>query len=920
MKNLTIGPYWAKKSEKDGAYFWLSLDQHLKDTSAMAGILWDRWLSQSQKTNILKDLDSSDPEAGKNLTMFVAFIHDFGKLTPYFQAKKSRWSTEDLEDMLIEKLIDYGHLGLDNYSIKINSASSTLDKALIHHSGLGHLLLNNLGLDDSICVLVSGHHGKALDTRPNDEILSYPSTFYQDENDESVQDLWKKEQKKLLDLALSLGGYASIQDVPSINHSSQIILSGLVIMADWLASNEDLFPLAMVHDHTIRDSKDRAELAWQKWNKSSMWIPEESIDPQDIYKKRFSFIEEPKSAQDKVARCIAQATDPGIAILEAPMGMGKTEAALVMAEIMAFKTKSSGLYFALPTQATSNAIFPRIKNWLEGLNATDGPYGIGLVHSKAHLNDDYMNLMANTNEDAEVDRLVVNEWFSGSKRSILNDFVIGTVDQVLMMALKTKHLMLRHLGLSKKVVIIDEIHSIDLYMSTYMYRALEYLGYYHVPVVILSATLPAAMRENLVRSYMKGRGVKTSKIKENLKNYDPKSYPILTYSDSDTIKFYLDFAQEEDKKVEIIDIKEDQIIDLAKDAMASKAFAGIIVNSVKKAQEIAKTLAQVLGEDQVILIHSRFIDSQRPRLERQILDMVGKGTDRSNPKVVVGTQVLQESLDIDFDLLITELSPMDLLIQRIGRLHRHKANDHLRPDDYKTPKVYLLGRDESFEFDEASMAVYGGYILARTQHYLKDHILVPSQISDLVQNTYQDEDITVEESLQETYDLMKIKEERKLKDKEFKANTYKVNSPKKRQSLFKRDPGLMGWQENPENSSEAKAQARVRDIQDSIEIIALKKIGDGYGIFGTDEDISGSIGDYDLNKKLANETIRITLYGNIDQVIDELEDYNLNYLANWQDEIWLQGSLGLVFDEENRTTLGGVEYIYDEKYGLIKGG
>ena len=161
------------------------------------------------------------------------------------------------------------------------------------------------------------------------------------------------------------------------------------------------------------------------------------------------------------------------------MGAGKTEAALVCAEILAAKTKRTGVFFALPTQATSDGIFPRLLDWIKNLD-TDSVHAIELAHGKAQFNEDYQALRlfggdANVGED-EDDGVIVHQWFGGPKKTLLADFVAGTIDQLLLAALKQKHVMLRHLGLAGKVVVIDECHAYDAYMGQYLYRALNWLG------------------------------------------------------------------------------------------------------------------------------------------------------------------------------------------------------------------------------------------------------------------------------------------------------------------------------------------------------------------------------------------------------------------------------------------------------------
>lgn len=207
------------------------------------------------------------------------------------------------------------------------------------------------------------------------------------------------------------------------------------------------------------------------------------------------------------------------------MGVGKTEAALAVAEILGQKAGSGGIFFGLPTQATANGLFPRLMKWAEQ-QSENVKLGIRLAHGAVELNEDYQQLIkgsaSSVGEDEE-NNLVVHSWFEGRKVALLADFVIGTIDQLLMAALIQRHVMLRHLGLAGKVVIIDEAHSFEMYMESFLERALEWLGTYHAPVIVLSATLPQKRRFDLIKAYL---GKKD--MDENADWCNTAGYPLFT--------------------------------------------------------------------------------------------------------------------------------------------------------------------------------------------------------------------------------------------------------------------------------------------------------------------------------------------------------------------------------------------------------
>ena len=183
---------------------------------------------------------------------------------------------------------------------------------------------------------------------------------------------------------------------------------------------------------------------------------------------------------------------------------------------------------------------------------------------------------------------------------------------------------------------------------------------------------------------------------------------------------------------------------------------GIVLNTVKKAQELAKICIDEFGQENVSLLHSSFIATDRYQKEKELIETIGKNGDRPKFKIIIGTQVIEQSLDIDFDLLITDLAPMDLILQRMGRLHRHRRND--RPEKLKLPKVIILNCS-GYDFDEGSAHVYDPFILFRTEYYLPDKINLPNDISHLVQLVYKDNDLKLEDKDNEVYKEYKIKSE-----------------------------------------------------------------------------------------------------------------------------------------------------------------
>lgn len=912
---------WAKKEEKDGLMYWLPLTVHLEDTGRIMGLLWEHWMSEGQKITIADDTD-----IGKQIAIFIGAIHDIGKASPAFQLKKGFANSKDLDKELIEKLVRVGFIGIDSPDL-LSSPEKT------PHGLAGEVILSVLSdrfkKENDIGSIVGGHHGRPIDNKSiiSETLASYKKNLFQSENEDSdIYKKWLGLHTEILNNALKSSSFKRCEDVPVLSQPAQAMLLGLLTMADWIASNTYFFPLIGIFDDTDIDMDKRCEHGFTKWrysNQSDMWLPEIYADCNGLFKERFGF--EPRDVQSIFAQTISDAKNPGLVILEAPMGLGKTEAALVGAEELAVKSGRSGLFFGLPTQATSNGIFPRIISWLKKQSVELGEKrGLRLVHGKAFLNEEYNNLTSASNIDVDGDNegregFVVNQWFCGKKTAIMDDFVVGTVDQLLMMALRQKHLALRHLGLSKKVVVIDEVHAYDAYMDQYLNMALEWLGAYNVPVILLSATLPKKSRVDFIRHYLTGKGVKFSK-EDDMSNLMLEDYPLITYTDNDKALNVKDFAPIEDKRIEIKYTDTENLPKLLDCLLDGGGNAGVIVNTVKKAQNIAKVLSEKFGDENVMLLHSSFIATDRVKNEEKLMKYLGKYGDRPKKLIVVGTQVIEQSLDIDFDVMISDIAPVDLLIQRMGRLHRHTRDN--RPKKHEKPVIYVVGNDKNLEFETGSKAVYGGYLLTRTDYFLGDNIRLPSDISRFVQVVY-DENIEPDlpDELRAKYYEYKKEYEDVIKGKKDRATSYRLKSPRlKKHRVNGMD--LIGWLENnSKNYGDEDGNSQVRDTQDTIEVIALKKIRDGYTTFDSSEDISNSIEDVKTAKKLASCTIklpnRLSKTYNIDKTIRELEDFYINNLQKWDNSAWLKGTLCAMFDENNECSINGVNMVYDKKYGLI---
>jgi CRISPR-associated endonuclease/helicase Cas3 len=851
---------WAKKSRD--SFKFLPLIEHLRDTQTAALYLWQNTLPEGTRDFLQKETNGQAEE----IIAFLALIHDIGKASPAFQNKKSYIADLDefIKDGLFAAGLSYG----------------TLTEAAIHacpHNLVGQTLLEDYGIHGSISCIVGGHHGIYGDSPRRN---SYPGAF-------GKSDEWKAAQRFILDMAVSESKFDINTRLPK---TAQVILTGLLITADWLASSDEKFPLISPDDYNI-DREKRDIFGKDCISKIFPGIfPEwNGVRGEALYKDYFGF--EPREFQKLVAKTAKSIKNPGIFIIEAPMGCGKTEAALVTAVVFAEKAGRDGIYFALPTQATSNGIFPRILNFL---NKLDSGGKVQLCHGKAQFNDDYRELYRNrrndVSDDSDENNVVADAWFDGRKRSLLADFAVGTVDRVLMASLKQKHVCLGHLGLSKKVVIIDECHAYDAYMSEYLKRTLYFLGRYSVPVIILSATLPAKKRAELISAY-----IRKDYLTENI------AYPLITYTDGESV-FETQFDEPKNQKTIAVTRHETvEITELLSAKLIHGGAAAVIVNTVGRAQEIAEKLREHFGNT-VFLLHSRFIDSDRIIREKFLLDKIGKYAKLAPGEtfIVVGTQVIEQSLDIDFDFMITDICPADLLLQRIGRLHRHNRT---RPKLLQKAECVVL--TDSDVFEKAGF-IYADFLLKKTDSVLGDNIVIPRDIPLLVNAVYSDG----EDSVGEREAWGKTIAEKKKNSHDFMLGDIDESRISARNNLKR-------WMDFTQSDSDAAGEASVRDGGMSIEIILIKKQNDGYytasGEFISRLNVVPSAEKYKLT---ARETLRLPQSLSYPKTIKELEILTISEFKTWLKSPWLAGQLILAMPPDG-CELSGYKVNYNNEMGFV---
>lgn len=792
----------------------------------------------------------------------------------------------------------------------------------VPHSFASQFILESKGIDISISSVAGGHHG----VFPSRDELFKIKSFKNHMGVKYAE--WNSVHNELLGYALHLSklDFKNLFEI-KISIHAQILLTALVIMSDWISSDEYNFPYDEEFKYTDKILMERVVEGWKNLDLPPVWISNVEDITELLYQIRFGF--NPRPFQKSVVDILNNVSSPGIFVMEAPMGEGKTEAALVAAEILAERFEKSGLFFALPTQATSDGIFDRLYKWMQKAvgNYDDEVHSLFLAHGKSQFNklytslyQDKWNVGNDTDRESENGNVIVHEWLKGRKKGILSDVVVGTVDQILMAGLKQKHLVLRHLGLANKVVIIDECHAYDSYMGSYLVKTLRWLGSYNVPVILLSATLPPKRRYDLISEYTncaEGCGI-DGILPDWALN---KKYPLITYSENKKIHQKEPSNSGRNLRVFITNISDEEILKFLDEHTSEGGFVGIILNTVKRAQDLSMRLSKYFGEEHVSLLHSRFTNIDRTTKETEVLKLLGEGDRLSekNRHFIVGTQVIEQSLDLDFDLIITDLCPMDLLIQRMGRLHRHVRN---RSKKVSSALCCILDSGCG-DYEAGSVNVYGQYHLMNTRELLKDKKFIdfPDEIPILVHAAYDVNGVPMPDDFVESYKLAFEDFEKKMLDKERRARIFQIKNPEKTKNL-------LGWTYGSTFDSEKTAEATVRDIDGSLDVIIIRKDeGNNFRMISSSGDNGievpkDSVPSGELAFKLAGCKVALprTLSANwiIDKTIRELETKNNVEIPRcWYESEWLKGELFLVLDSEFTTRLISILLRYDTKFGLV---
>ena len=710
---------WAKTNEKEDGYTpdqWQRhpLPLHLLDVGQVA----ETWLDADPLLlgRFCALLPETAPQDIRCIIVLTAALHDLGKVHPLFQAKseegwKAGYATLTKQPRPNGTGFDHGAAtaALLDYFIKRRKLPDA-------YKPLRRLIFAS-----------ASHHG----------------TLYGPEAVQDVPLLGANEEG----LALALAGevehhFGPMPALPTRPGNDFCMLAaGFISVCDWIGSDSRPFPFApgvasRVDAEAYLKAHREANVAAQALQQAGLIT--RFLDDVPDFASFFGFSD--LLPLQRVAGAVPFGAQHGaeIAVIEAPMGGGKTEIAQYLTALALARRTASGLYFALPTQASANALFKRTLSFVQRV-ASSAPVALVLAHGARHFFEAFRELllrsryvpMARTtrekqslqDEPAAPSEVVATAWLSPTRRALLSPVGLGTIDQAMLGALSVRHAFVRLFALGRKVVVFDEIHAYDAYMNKVILHLLRWLRVLGAKVILLSATLPDTLRRELLSAF---------DVTEPVYEGDHAPYPQILHGRAGTeAQRFVPPPLPSHHEPKRIRVK----VEAAADATAAGVARVLalakgggcvawIRNTVREAQEAYRLLSQT--DIDVVLVHARFIRADRNRIEEDLVARLGKHHDPEHPRpdrlIVVATQVIEQSVDLDFDAMVSDLAPVDLLLQRAGRLHRHDRSTSDR-HGHTVPRFVVLtptANDRHALRFGLSAYVYDPETLARTATLLDD--------------------------------------------------------------------------------------------------------------------------------------------------------------------------------------------------------
>ena len=681
--------HWAKADRENYQRIHL-LEHHLADVSACFEALLDQPIIR-QRLARTANLDNLDSVTVARLCVLVA-LHDIGKVNIGFQTRI--WDPEYLRGK--RKVQRTGH---DRVLAPVLTGADT-SAAQWFFPALGwHELLDwdDCG-GETVCglfIAALSHHGLPLDL----EALQCNPSIWRPFGELNPQQCVERIAQMVRDWfpAAFFPDGPPLPSAPAFQHA----FLGLCTLADWIGSDEDRFPYHdELQDDYIYATRDIAKKAVRE-NGLDIYKQREYFQGVPEFSRLFSLDGAPPPNSIQRQAVWETPLDERLVIIESETGSGKTEAALWRFARMYEAGLVDGIYFALPTRAAASQMYERVRSFVDNLfPGSAAPDPVLAVPGDLRAGDASGRLLHSYQvwwDDNPDDATRKRRWAAESaKRYLAAQIAVGTVDQAMMAALKVKHSHMRAACLSRNLLVVDEIHASDPYMGAILEALLDAHFNAGSYALLMSATLGSVARRRWLLGRQRARAEECT-----LATAIGTPYPAVSTTSHDNEKIFDVGENEKEKTVQIEPLPAMPEFAVIADRALRAARAGAKVLIIRNTVNFAIRTQQVLEEgaapdEQHLLFslnnvptlhHGRFAVVDRRRLDKRIEEVLGKGR-AAGGRIVVGTQTLEQSLDIDADLLITDLCPMDVLLQRIGRLYRHARND--RPAHYGSPTCVVL--------------------------------------------------------------------------------------------------------------------------------------------------------------------------------------------------------------------------------------
>lgn len=662
-------PYWGKARPREGGRAYHLLAYHCLDVAAVGFVYLHH--ASALVNGLARHLNIADKAALRHWLTFWLALHDLGKFSISFQGQRA-----DLVAQLRgENPVHWGLPHVRHDSLGMCFWAEHAEPWVMEEGWFGEQeeTLNSLHW---WARAVTGHHGQPpLSER---EVTHLNRHF--DPNDVSAALSFVQEARRLW---LTPEVAAMVQDLGSAFESASQTaswwVSGLAVLADWIGSNADIFEYQDTATLSLDDYWQLALARAERALHRSGVLPGKQ-QPLLPFTALFPAIAQPSPLQAWASN-VSIASGPQIHLLEDVTGAGKTEAAVTLAHRLMAHGVADGFFIGLPTMATANAMYGRIAQVCDRL--FDSPVSLALAHQKKNLVELFASHVIEPGPD-EADPQQGDEsathrctrWLADhNKRALLAPAGVGTIDQALLGALRSKHQSLRLLGLVGKVLIVDEVHACDDYMQRVLKGLLEFHAHAGGSAILLSATLTQQMRTGLLQAFAAGC---CSGPSQSAPSPIQNAYPLATSwaaEEAQTLREAPIATRADVRRTVKVHTTADRsaVIQKLVSTLSAGQCAAWICNTVGDALQARSEMAAHVPAAHISLFHARFALGDRLDIEAAVLNTFGahSGPQERAGRLLIATQVAEQSLDVDFDLVVSDLAPIDRLIQRAGRLRRH---------------------------------------------------------------------------------------------------------------------------------------------------------------------------------------------------------------------------------------------------------